>query len=466
MDWSIGYHSNLEEGQIEDLKVVGKIPSWLSGTLMRNGPAEFEMKNQHLNHWFDGFAKIHAVKFNNGKPLFYNRKFLKGTNFLESNKSGYLQFDEFGTNSKHPVLNRLRSFYKAHLTDNSSVNLYKLANKYVAFSETPNARIEFDPNELSTIGHFKFHDQFKEHLSTGHFQYDPHENKYYGYSTKLNLKSSYKIYSIDEKAYSRDLVAKIQRTFPSYMHSMALSENWLCLTENPVKINPFKIIISSKTLSDSLKFDNRSNTQFTLIHKKSGKQVVFYTKPFFTFHYVNMYEKGNTVILDLIEHAGLSFIKAMELKTLTHNHVKYNPGGKLVRYILDLDSNTVERKLLLNGRLELPTISCRILTRDYQYVYLLNANKTDIPYDEIVKYDLHNHTTLSWFEDNCFPSEVVFVPAPNVGDEDEGVLLSFVVDVYKKESFVLILDAKNLVEKARVIIPEVIPFGSHGAFFI
>ena len=39
-------------------KASGKIPSWLKGTLLRNGPGLFEFEFQKADHIFDGMAML------------------------------------------------------------------------------------------------------------------------------------------------------------------------------------------------------------------------------------------------------------------------------------------------------------------------------------------------------------------------------------------------------------------------
>ena len=39
-------------------KVTGKVPDWLEGTLLRNGPGLFEFDLQKADHIFDGMAMI------------------------------------------------------------------------------------------------------------------------------------------------------------------------------------------------------------------------------------------------------------------------------------------------------------------------------------------------------------------------------------------------------------------------
>jgi carotenoid cleavage dioxygenase-like enzyme len=61
--------------------------------------------------------------------------------------------------------------------------------------------------------------------------------------------------------------------------------------------------------------------------------------------------------------------------------------------------------------------------------------------------------------------EPIFVPAPSPTAEDDGVLLSVVLDAPTERSYLLVLDARSLSELARAYAPHVVPFGFHGQFY-
>ena len=62
-----GFETLDREVRLADLTVRGEIPDWLTGTLVRNGPAQFEVGERPFNHWFDGFAMLHKFSFANGR---------------------------------------------------------------------------------------------------------------------------------------------------------------------------------------------------------------------------------------------------------------------------------------------------------------------------------------------------------------------------------------------------------------
>lgn len=80
--------------------------------------------------------------------------------------------------------------------------------------------------------------------------------------------------------------------------------------------------------------------------------------------------------------------------------------------------------------------------------------------------DLTLKTTAAvWQQAHCFPSEPLFIPTPTANSEDDGVLVSVVLDSERNRSFLLILDARTLQEVAKADLPAVVPLSfSHGTF--
>jgi carotenoid cleavage dioxygenase-like enzyme len=81
-----------------------------------------------------------------------------------------------------------------------------------------------------------------------------------------------------------------------------------------------------------------------------------------------------------------------------------------------------------------------------------------------VKLDVETGQVLIWRAEGCHPGEPVFVPAPDGAAEDEGAVLSVVLDVGNGASFLLVLDASTFTERARAAVPHAVPFGFHGQF--
>jgi beta,beta-carotene 9',10'-dioxygenase len=69
-----------------------------------------------------------------------------------------------------------------------------------------------------------------------------------------------------------------------------------------------------------------------------------------------------------------------------------------------------------------------------------------------------------WSEVHCYPGEPIFVTAPGAKREDQGVILSVVLDGGKGHSYLLVLDVMTFEEIERAAVPHHIPFGFHGMY--
>jgi beta,beta-carotene 9',10'-dioxygenase len=85
--------------------------------------------------------------------------------------------------------------------------------------------------------------------------------------------------------------------------------------------------------------------------------------------------------------------------------------------------------------------------------------------DRLVKIDNQSGEATVWSEPAAFVGEPVFVPSPDLSGEDDGVVLSVVLDAVRGESCLLVLDARSMTELARARAPHVIPHGIHGVFY-
>jgi len=61
-----GFDSLQDETRIDSLPVHGQLPPWLQGSLIRTGPAKWEVGGRSMNHWFDGLAMLHRFSFSDG----------------------------------------------------------------------------------------------------------------------------------------------------------------------------------------------------------------------------------------------------------------------------------------------------------------------------------------------------------------------------------------------------------------
>lgn len=278
---------------------------------------------------------------------------------------------------------------------------------------------------------------------------------------------------------------------PCYMHSASLSENYLILTEIPLHFNTFYAIwnsLAGGTVTDMFKWNGDTMpTYFRVISLDTGEQIARIPGPaFFTFHHINSYEcKDNKkkIVVDICCFDDHRLVNELYLDKLREN-IFPSGTGYLRRFELNLDENTcIEPNAnardpigahrysyshsLVPVQFELPRISPKLTSKPYRYMYAVRAPPGRFM-DGLIKLDVESKELVaSWDEPCSSPSEPIFVPRPDASDdqEDDGVVLSIILDQQAKRSFVLVLDGITFKELGRAYLPIHIPLSFHGNFY-
>jgi carotenoid cleavage dioxygenase-like enzyme len=456
-----GLRSLDEEVHLDSIPVTGTIPGWLHGTLVRVTPALMDGGGKSIKHWFDGAAMLNAFGFGDG-GVSYGSRFLQ-TDYLDDVRKGEVDFG-FGADPCRSLFKRVMSLNDVNKFDNANVNLQELGRRYIAMTETP-LPVEFDPKTLATLGKPKWAGKSAYgQVTTAHPHYDYATDEIVNYTAHFGPRSSYRVYAAGDVGAERRLIGSLPVKRPGYMHSFGMSERYVVLAENPLVVNPMSVPLSKKAFIDNYAWEPERGTRFIVIDRHTGElQGIHEAEAFFCFHHVNSFERDGELVVDLVAHEDPSIIHQLDLANL-------RSGGpldltSLRRYRIALDGSGVQREDIAPGvSPELPRINYRRNnTRDYRWMYAAAADAEW--FNQLVKVDVTNGGVRRWQEPGCYPGEPVFIDRPDGTTEDDGVILSVVLDASSERSFLLILDAASFEEVARAEAPHGIPFGFHGQYF-
>ena len=463
--FQLGFSTLNEELNLENLQVKGTIPKWLSGTLIRNGPAKFEVGKEKFQHWFDGLAMLHKFSFKEGKVSYAN-KFLESKAYQSARDTDKISYREFATDPCRSIFKRVSSMFSTKFTDNANVNVTKIAERFIAMTETP-LPVEFDIQTLKTVGVFAYDDKIESGLTTAHPHYDFVKNELVNYATKISRSSNYNVYKIADKTNHRDLIGFIPVEEPAYMHSFAMTENYVILVEYPFVVKPLDLLLSGKPFIENFSWKPENGTRFIIVNRQNGNLVGTYkSDAFFAFHHVNAFEKQEEIFVDIIAYQDSSIVNALYLDILRGQKTDTIPTSHIRRYRIPLSGGQVEYEMLSSEAVELPRINYKQYnTKDYRFVYGISTYSASDFANQLVKIDILQKSSKIWSGKDCYPGEPVFVGAPDATKEDEGLILSAVLDATNAKSFLLILDATTFEEVARAEVPHHIPFGFHGNYF-
>ncbi|MBC8013816.1 MAG: carotenoid oxygenase family protein [Methyloceanibacter sp.] len=446
------------------LDVQGELPTWLEGTLLRTGPSKFDVGMRTYNHWFDGLAMLHRFAFTSGRVSYANR-LLKSKAFCAAAETGKITYAEFATDPCRTLFGRVAAIFDPKLTDNCCVNVSAYAREAVAFTET-SIPMRFSPDTLETLGVFAYGEALKGQVSTAHPHYDAARGCHYNYIVDFGMRSVYRLCRIGYDG-AESVVAELPVGHPAYMHSFGMSQDHLVLTEFPLVVNPIDLRLSGKPFIQNYRWEPERGLVFHVVEKDTGKLVrTAVADASFAFHHVNAFADRDRLAVDVIAYPDATIIDQLYLASL-RSGAPISATGRLTRFHIPLeDEAPVTRRILAEVPLELPRINhAACAGKPYRHVWGTGIQTNGDFLDSIVKIDAETGTVATWHAAGLYPGEPVFVPSPSAEAEDDGVLLSIVLDIDKELSFLLVLDAASLAELARAAAPHAIPFHFHGNYF-
>jgi carotenoid cleavage dioxygenase-like enzyme len=463
--YAVGFADLDTEAGPAILPVRGTFPAWLRGSLLRTGPAKFDVGSTTVNHWFDGLAMLHRFSFADGEVVYANR-FLQSESYSEAAAKGALARGEFATDPCRTLFQRVAAVFSPRLTDNCNVNVDCFGGEIVALTETT-LPVRFDAETLETLGHFAGSAEVGGMVSMAHPHHDAARGCRYSYVVDLGRHSKYRLFSIPDDGSPERVVAEMAVDKPSYMHSFAMTERYLVLTEFPLVVDPLRLMLAAEPFIRNYRWAPERGLKIHVFDKDTGDLVVSHSsQAAFAFHHVNAFEDGDDIVIDVIAYDDAGIIDQLYLARL-RNGDTVGATGRLTRYWVPLLADApVDGMVVADDMLELPRIDYeRCAGRPYRYVWGTGRSANGAFLDTIVRVDVSTGETSRWAADGCYPGEPVFVGKPESAVEGDGVLLSIVLDAARGVSFLLVLDAQTLGEIARAECPHHIPFGFHGSFF-
>ncbi|KAL6308117.1 carotenoid oxygenase [Sparassis latifolia] len=329
-------------------------------------------------------------------------------------------------------------------------------------------------------------------ISAAHSCHDPTTGEFFNFTLKLGPSPTYKVFRIrpedgkppQTKGHTVDILAEIRDAPAAYLHSFAMTQKYvvLCVWQADFSYYGISVGLNRNLAGSFKKWDPKRDTLFYVIDRNDGGVVAkFNAPPFFNFHKLNSYDSGaDDIVIDLAvydTHSVIDLLYLDKLRNLDENI--YARLTRARRYVLkDVGQNKghirpaeIEFTLAHELNIELPTIHPALYYKPYRYAYGINkADPTVQSFaDRIIKLDMFDLTAKPklWGAPGYVPGEPIFIPRPGSnprGGEDEGVVLSVVLDADAQKSMLVILNAKDLKEEARAEMQTHVPMGFHGAW--
>lgn len=510
------------------LPVTGVLPPWLAGTLLRNGPGTFVIPRRDaaappltFSHWFDGLGVLHRFHLPGaaagGGVSYSARKTAAGE---EARLAGGGPLGAtFGQDPCGGVFARARSAWAGLISERTNVNVS--VGRFGAggaggdvYARTDgNVLLRVDPESLAVTGRTSYaaaNRALRGPLSSAHPAACPDTGDAYNFTMDFGAAgATFTVFCVPA-AGGLDAAYEVARfdAPPSYIHSFFLTSRYVVLGAWPALLRPLRLLWEGN-VTNAIDFEpDTPATFYVLDRRRRGPGVVatYTAPPLFCFHTVNGHETpAGDLALTLCHYPDAAIIKDLALGKLASAPSRDFHRPRLATYTLPdpagvaaataaaataagggrrrgaAAATAAAGPVFLSGRhVELPRINPAYATHAHTHTYGASYVAADTERGDFYWNALTKVTTAvpaagrdapaappterEWSQAGCYPSEPVFVARPGGTAEDDGVVLSVVVDVPRARTFLLVLDAAEFTEVARAEVDAVVPLTFHGTF--
>ena len=465
-DYRAGFRTQREEVTNERLPVDGAFPDWLAGDLVGNGPGAFEAGDTRLRHWFDPLAMLRRFRIEDGTVTYANR-FVRSRDYEFAERGGGIRTPFPGTPPDRPVWTRIRQVLGGTFPDNPVIGVQRFGDTVAAVTESPTA-LTVDLDTLETTGRTDLTAGLESDLTLAHVHYDADEEAFFNLGVSYGRETTYTLFRRPAAGGAPTPLTRLRFDGAPYVHSFALTDRYAVVTVNAFGLDAARLLrgaVTRETFLDAFR-PLDAPTRFVVVDRATGDHVTTVrAPPAFVYHHANAYERDDAVVVDLVAFDDERAVTGLALSNLRSDDPDL-PAGDLRRYTLPLSGGDAASERLHRGPVEFPTIDYRSVNGErHRYVYLVETDGGSSLPTDVTKVDVEAGTVRRWRESGTHPGEALFVPAPDQTAEDDGVLLSVVLDPGADRSDLVCLDAGTLRELGRARLPHRLPYGFHGQFY-
>jgi all-trans-8'-apo-beta-carotenal 15,15'-oxygenase len=437
----------------EPLRVEGKLPADLLGTLYRNGPGLFGQYGQRYSHPFEGDGAITAIRFGGGKVLGASQ--VTPTAGLQAERTSGRMLYGFTI----PWLRRMRNVLKQGFKNTANTNVIVWQGKLLALMEA-GLPTQLDPKDLAFTGETTL-----DGAVVSWFSAHPHRvaarNAIYNFGLELGRKNKLHCYELPDTGPARHLAA-IELAGAPMLHDFIATETHLVFFVSPTRVNLRNLFLQRGGFEDMWRWQPDLGTEIICVPIDRPSEVVrFTTDAFYQWHFTNAFTRGQEIVVDYIRYPD--FASFYELgRVLRDGETREIGKGRPHRAVIDLTGRKLRSEQVIDRAAEFPTVAPGSEGREHSLSYLALEHLTGIGKLDARTGKLATHL----LPPSQRVTEPLFVPRPGSKAEDDGWLVALCHDGPSNQAFAAVYDAARLEDGpvARAWFDHQIPITFHGTF--
>ncbi|WP_053230757.1 carotenoid oxygenase family protein [Sandaracinus amylolyticus] len=449
----LAYTSSVpREHGFEPLRVEGRLPDGLRGTLYRNGPGLWDLFGRPYSHSFECDGAVAAVRLGGGSaPALGAHRVTQSEGLREERAAGR---PLYGSNAAW----RTRLWNGLRLRAKNTANTALLSWQGRLFALLEAARpTELDPATLDTIGPSDLGIE-KLVAFTAHPRAVASHRTTYSYGVELGPRPKLDVHALPWTGPARRLT-RIPLAHNVMIHDFAATERHLVFFVGPAELVIWRALFAAGDFRSLFEWRPEHGSEVIVVPIADPTRVVrFSVDAFWSWHVANAFERGGEIVVDLVRYDDFATMDQLGASGAPFEQ------GVPTRVVLDPARRTMRRDALTDARAEFPMIDLRIAGTSHRTMLLASDSgrrnallRLDLERDRLSRFEL---------EPGERASEMVFVPREKNAPIDDGWALSMVWSARTSTSHLAILDASRLEDGpvARVFFDHTVPLTFHGVF--
>ena len=453
----LGWKTPPDRLDAASLAVTGAWPAGLKGRFFRNGPSIHDRFGLRYRHWFDGDGMIQEFAIDGGR-IAHRGRVVRTPKLDREDAAGKRLYSGFATHLERGAPVRGPDSMNA-----ANISVLHHGGDLLALWEGGSAT-RLDEATLAATGFKRWSPQLSGVPFSAHPKVDP-DGTLWNIGCALLPRPALVLYHIDRAG--RLVKAGLVDAGPmGLIHDFVVTRTSLVILIQPFLFDPARAETASAL--DAHVWNPRAETRVLVVDKADfGKRRWHALPACFGFHYGNGWEEEDgTIRLDhcLADDPGIV--------TETLRYVmkgEFRPSSPLRYSRIVLPPKGDGRIESRADEAEFARVAPAVVGWRHRYVYTLGvpAEPLGWHFRTVVKRDLERGTAESFdYGPGRIPEEHIFVPNPGGRREDDGWLISTVLDWKKGVSGLFLFDARAVTAGpvAQAWLPYPLPLGFHGTF--
>jgi len=456
------------EASYDVCDISGRVPDWLRGRYVINGPARFERGDMRYRHWLDGDGMICTLHFHKDGVRFTNR-FVRTPKLSDEERTGKFVYRAFGTSFAGDRLHR-----GVMLEPPVNVSVYRLGARLLAFGEQ-SLPVELDTETLETIGEFDFHGKLNDVSPfAAHPKFDPATGHMFNFGvTFAAARPTVTLYEFDPQGHLLSR-ARFPIQFAHSNHDFGMSTHHAVFFLSPLIMDFGKFLQNDVSVMEALRWQPELGS-YLLILPKGGRRgkgrgaIRIQVGNGYCLHLINCFENSSELIVDILELEAPVYGEYQVIPDLFSSVAPCRP----VRYRVNLETGMlVGRTTMAYDRApDFPSINNSRAGLEYSDFWMLGISEAGRPgrkfFNQLARGEWNKGKVTQTYQvdrGEYLGGEPVFIANPENPHEGSVIVEHF--DTNSGSCAFLIFDAFDIGEGpvARLPLRHAIHPGFHASF--